>query len=258
VNRAVSDTLGFVFVFALVTASVGVVYTSGIDGLRDARQSEQLRNMERAFDVIDENLRDVHAEGAPSRASEIKLPGGTIEFLNPVEIEVQTNATRADGAGCSGGCAAFNNSTTADPVPIAYTDGDTRIVYAAGAVFRTDGDRTAMLSEPGWVVDDERALVRGIETDAVGDRTSLGGDTTVLLVAREQSRAVAQQVRTGSEYTLTVNVTVRTVRADAWNRYFEARGFDTEYDAEANVVSAEFETERVYVSKTDIAVEIER
>lgn len=256
-NRAVSDTLGFVFAFALVTASVGVVYTAGIDGLRDVRRSEQLHNMERAFDVVDENLRDVHAEGAPSRASEIKLPGGTLEFLNPMEITVQTNATRTDGTGCSGGCAALNNTTSLDPVPIAYTDGETQIVYAAGAVFRTDGDRTAMLSEPGWVTDSERALLHGIETDATG-RTSLGGDTTVLLVAREESSRVAQQVRSGSEYTLTVNVTVRTVRADAWKRYFESRGYDTEYDASRNVVSGEFETQRVYVSKTDIAVEIER
>ncbi|WP_132057565.1 DUF7289 family protein [Halorussus amylolyticus] len=253
-NRAVSDTLGFVFAFALVTASVGAVYVSGIDGLQNAQRDEQLRNMERAFDVVDDNFRDIRAGGAPSRASEIKLPGGTLEFLDSTRITIQTN-----GTGCVGGCSRLNNTTTMNPRPVAYTDGDTRIVAVAGAVFRTGPGGSVMLSDPGWVRGPERALIPGFVTYPSGDRTSLGGDATVLLVAHAQSREATERIRSGSGRGLRVNATVRTVRADAWRRYFESEGYDiTRYDETEEVVSAEFETERVYISETVVGLEIER
>jgi len=62
--------MGFVFAFALVTASVGVVYTTGIGGLEDARENEQVTNAVRAFDVLHDNIEDVTREDAPSRATE--------------------------------------------------------------------------------------------------------------------------------------------------------------------------------------------
>jgi hypothetical protein len=88
-NRGVSEALGFVLVFALIIGTISVVYATGIAGLHDAQQAEKLNNVERAFDVLADNVNDIHRSGAPSRATEVKLAGGSIGTGDPVTFKIR-------------------------------------------------------------------------------------------------------------------------------------------------------------------------
>jgi len=55
-RRAVSDVVGYVLVFSLVSLTVGVVSVAGVGALQDARDVEQANNAERAFDVLGDNV----------------------------------------------------------------------------------------------------------------------------------------------------------------------------------------------------------
>ena len=57
-DRAVSDVLGYVLIFSLITSSVGVVYVAGYGSLDSLRNAERFNNAERAFDVLDSNLEE--------------------------------------------------------------------------------------------------------------------------------------------------------------------------------------------------------
>lgn len=72
-DRGVSDTLGFVFVFAIILSTVAVVTTIGMAGLQDTRDVERVNNAERAFDILGDNMEDIADRGAPSRATEVKV-----------------------------------------------------------------------------------------------------------------------------------------------------------------------------------------
>ncbi|MFC4449801.1 DUF7289 family protein [Halorussus aquaticus] len=253
-RRGVSETIGFVFVFALVTASIGVVYTTGIGGLEDAREDEQLTNTVRAFDVLADNVADVTHEGAPSRATELKLSGATLGFGDPVRVEVQANDTDSDA----------NLTVGRTARPLVYDAPSGEVVYSMGATFRVDGGNAAMRTEPGLVVDDRRSVVPLVVTYPKSDSGGVGGSSTVLLVAYRQSVGVAGQLDTGSDAAdeVRVNVTVESSRAAAWGRYFESMGMTppdsnpAAADAADGEVTYQFYTDGLLVSDSVVEFSI--
>jgi len=66
-ERGVSDVVGYVLIFSLIVATVGVVTTVGFSTLEDRQDAERVNNVERAFDVFANNMENVYRDGAPSR-----------------------------------------------------------------------------------------------------------------------------------------------------------------------------------------------
>lgn len=245
-NRAVSDTIGFVLVFALITATIAVVFTVGISGVESAQEAERDTNVERAFDVFHDNMKDLHRDGVPSRATEIQLAGGSLHHGDHTRIEV--NAT------------GWNTSSVVFTRPIVYTNGDTEITYEAGAVTRSDGDAHTMLVEPD-LISEETMMLSLVDLGARG--SSVGGDTTVLVISNLQSRGTVDRPRTveGGDV---ITITIESPRAEAWERYYEdveQENADTDVtlDADEETVTVEFTVDtaeeiRLYVSVSEIDV----
>lgn len=250
-SRAVSDTIGFVFAFALVTAAIGVVYTSGIGGLEDAREDEQLTNAVRAFDVLADNVGDLRTEGAPSRATELKLTDASLGFGDPVRVEMQVNHT-APGNDAN---ATYAMTTR----PLVYDDSAGEVVYSAGATFRVDDGSAVMREEPDLLVGDRRAVVPLLIAYPRGNSTHVGGSTTVLVVAHRQSAGLDGQFDTGAGgHDARVNVTVESARAAAWGRYFEAKGMSAiDADASDGEVTYQFYTDHLLVPEAVVEFEIQ-
>lgn len=251
-DRGVSETLGFVFAFALVTASVGMVYTTGIGGLRDAQADEQVTNAVRAFDVLADNVRDVIEKGAPSRATELKLSGSTLRFGEPVDVTVQVNDT-APGSDAN---ATYGMTTR----PLVYDAPDGEVVYSAGATFRVDGGAAAMRTEPGIVAggpEPNTSVVPLVLTYPRGGSGGIGGSSTVLVVAHRQSTGLDGRFDTGAGSDARVNVTVESPRAAAWGRYFEGKGME-EIETTEESVTYQFHTDRLLVPKPVVEFDLKR
>lgn len=204
-DRAVSEVVGFVLVFSLVTMTIAIVFTAGFGGLQDAQRTEQVNNVERAFDVLDTNVEEIGHQGAPSRATEMRLSGGRLGFGEPTTVTVEVN----DGT----------EATTIETRPLVYANGDTEIVYELGAIVRTDDGGSVMLTDPGHVLNDDRSAVPLLVTTKPSDGTSIGGHRTVLVRGSHQHTELLVP-RTADE----VTITVESPRADAWERYFEQQG----------------------------------
>ncbi|QGN07483.1 hypothetical protein Hrd1104_09300 [Halorhabdus sp. CBA1104] len=199
-ERGLSDVIGFVLVFALIMASVVFVSTSGLTALADIRTNEQLDNAERAFDVIAENLMDVYAGGAPSRATEVDLASGSLSLGTPITMNV-TN----------GSATLVEQQIT----PIIFRgEGDAQIVYAGGAVFRTRDTGGVVVREPPMVVSSDGVHVTVVGTRARNENTVSGG--TVRLRSEQSSEFLAVY---DTEDTLWVNVT--SPRAEQWKAALE-------------------------------------
>ena len=251
--RAQSEIIGFVLIFALIVSTTGVVYVAGFSSLENVRTAEELNNVERAFDVLDDNMLDVSRRAAPSRATELSLGNGGIELGDTTNITVRATNTSDP---------LDNRTVTIETRPIVYRLDDTGIAYTSGATIRRDRSDAVMLSEPRWTVSDERTVVPLLGVSQGGDTGSLSGDTTILVRTQRDSRSIPVRFSPASGSRVNVTVTITSPRADAWKRFLERRGFTAVDPAGADptdgVIAYEFETDALYVQQTTMSVTLTR
>lgn len=250
-RRGVSDVIGFVLIFSLVTATVAVVSVSGFAALENVREAEKINSAERGFDVLADNVEDVYDGGVPSRATELSLKGAQLKTAPAITVNVTArNTTTSD------------NITVSRTVrPIVWTDpasGGTELVYSLGAVLRAHRDGGIVVTEPPLRLESNRSVVRIVETTT--DRTqAVGGSNVYLRTAWSGEQVIAVEDPPGFDE-LRLNIT--TPRADIWERHLDSRpGADCSVVTLTgdDKVTCELGTEDgFYVTVTQISVEIER
>lgn len=234
-DRAVSDVLGYALVFALIVSMVGLVYTTGVGGLTDVRESEKLSNAERAFDVLDANLADLTRGTAQTRGTEIKLQDGTLDFGDPVTINVTVEDEGSYEAAIT-------------PIYFAGSREGSRIVTANGAIFRQDGDGAVIRSEPNFAFD-EKTVVPMVVTRTRDSGRSGSGRVLVRTVVAD--RSVVHLPAEGSNVTVTVNST----RADAWASYLSEET-DGSCEVTGTEATCSVDTDEVYVQVVRVDVSL--
>ncbi|RLM84024.1 hypothetical protein D3D01_22575, partial [Haloarcula sp. Atlit-7R] len=58
-DRAISESLGFVFVFSIIVLSLGLVSTVGFSQIEEVRNDQQLENAERSFRIVAQNIEEL-------------------------------------------------------------------------------------------------------------------------------------------------------------------------------------------------------
>lgn len=279
-ERAVSQVLGFVLVASLIFATLGVVYVAGLGGLEDARDAERVQNAERAFGVLADNIRDLQTEGAPSRATEVKLADAQISFDQQTTLTVNVTNTGASPV----------FSTDLDPIVYSAGTGS-KLVYENGALFRVDRDSAVLKQRPPGVFwadgSVSRATIPYVQTRQAGS-ASVGGDTTVLvrtdLISTEVPGSLTSPGADGAtdldgdgdeEYAVNYTIQTTPARAVVWTNHLNARiedsgnktAFDN-HDVDGNgdveddpacshnggTVICELIVERIHVSVTRVDV----
>ena len=248
-DRAVSDVVGYILVFSLITITIGTVFAVGITGVEDRREAERVANVERAFDVFDDNLRDIQRYGDPSRATEIRLAGGTLATSGETRFALVNSTDPAVAANATDGSSIETNS-------LVYRDGETTIAYEAGALVRGDGDGSVLLSGPRFVAADGRTTIPIIGLES-GSDDSVSGDGTVQVTVAvpEKYRGRYERSPDSSETTVftpssdETYLHVETDHPEAWREYFaRPNGFDPiDVDADGVAVARLREDEEIYV-----------
>lgn len=187
-DRGVSEVISFALIFSLIVATVALVYVSGVGGLESTRSAERITNAERAFDVLADNIADIHQAGAPSRATEIKVSDAQMEFGGDVRLTVRVENLYDSEAETT-------NLSTATIDPIVYSAGSgPELVYSNGGVFRQDRSGTVVNTDPAFLFtenDGERtAIIPVIQTRQAGVE-STGSQRTILVRTILATREVA-------------------------------------------------------------------
>lgn len=234
-DRGVSDVLGYALVFALIVSMVGLVYTVGVGGLTDVRETEKLSNAERAFDVLDANIDDLASGTAQSRGTEIKLQDGTLGFEDPVTF----NVTVEDEG---------SYEATVRPIYFSGSREGSRIVTANGAILRQDGDGAVMRSDPNFVFG-EKTVVPMVMTRTRD--SARAGSGRVLVRTTVADRSVVHLPAEGSN----VTITVKSPRADAWAEHLSAES-DGTCEVSGNEVTCTVTAEDVYVQVVRVDVSL--
>jgi len=238
-DRGVSNVVGYVLVFSLVTVTIGTVFTVGLAGVEDRQEAARLANVERAFEVLDDNVRDIQRYDDPSRSTEIRMNGGRLAVAEPTTVWIENE---------SGGSITGPVTTS----PIEYTSGDTTIAYEAGALFRSDSGGTAMLSGPPFVAAADETVLPVVRLFRVPGAATAAGDGTVQIGARTPNNGGLTRFNATED---PHEIRVASPRAPAWGRYFErTNGFEG-VTANETVASATLtENGTVYVRRIAIDV----
>lgn len=219
-NRAISEVLSYSLIFGLIVASIAIVTVGGLGSLQSAQTNEQLSNAERAFDVLHDNLADIHGEGAPSRATEISLGNSELFFADNITMRVKITG---------------HPEISREIRPVVFRiDRGRQLVYEAGATIRQERDGGVVLNDPplSMVSDgDGQVHVRIVRTTAA-DVQSMGS-TTVLVQGQAWKRDVLVTELNGAtiEY-----VALDTPRQAAWVNYFENREYCSVSTSSPNTV----------------------
>lgn len=246
-GRGVSDTIGFVFVFALIIGSTGVVYTVGYGGLQDARNFEQVNNAERAFDVLGENVEDLRRDGAPSRSTGIKLGGAALRSGDPIQINV--TATHETNP-------AYNVSTgPIDLTPVVYDSGHgSRIRYVDGAIIRSDGSGSVMVRDPELVLGQARTMITVLWTESSSSGGVAGRTTAYVRTERQYTDVLLSESRGTYD---TVEIWMATPHWELWQGFFESQGAACTHPPSSETISCTVsDVDQAYVTLVKIAVEI--
>lgn len=239
-ERAVSDVVGYVLIFSLIIATVGIVTTVGFSTLEDRQDAEQINNAERAFDVFATNVEDVYRGGAPTRATEMRLAGGTLQHGEPVTVTVQDAANP-------------NINHTMELSPLVYTEGETAIVYTGGAIVRSESRGSAILREPPFVLGTDRSMLPFVTTTQSVGSTAISRQGTIKIESRQTNvnATTRSAIADGGELKLVVD----SPRQKAWDQYLNSeaeRVDDWEY-YEANSTLA-FETDEMAVPRFRVRI----
>jgi hypothetical protein len=235
-DRGVSETIGFVLIFALIVTTLGIVYTTGMAGLTDARDVERVNNAERAFDVLADNIETITQRNAPSRATELKLADASLRTAEGDRITVEMSGQ--DERVESSGAIRYDSNTGTD------------ILYTNGAVIRDSPSGNVLVHGPHMAVSEERTIIHLTDLSGVGS-PSVSGDRTVLL--RVDDRNTIITTATDGDHQVTVDV--ETERPDAWEAHFDSLdSAELDCDSSDSSVTCTFESDRVYVTKSSLDV----
>jgi hypothetical protein len=233
-ERAVSDTLSFVLVFALVISGVGIVSVFGMSSLTDAQEGVNAETAERGFVVLAEDVDDIERGRSPIRTSDIALTDAVLAVTGGPAVEVRVGG-----------------SPFAETVPLGaleYRTDQSVVSYVGGGVFRTQAGGTAVVSAPSVRCTASYATVSLVRLTAEGSE-SVGGGTARVAVTHAETRLAFPETRTPQTVT---NVSLTTTDK-RWGRSLAAQPGWTATAADTHTCS----TERVFVRVTTVSVDLE-
>lgn len=202
-DRAVSDVVSFVIVFALIITSIGAVTTFGLGTLSDVASSERTAATERAFVALSNNIDELERGTSPATAGDISAADASLGVTDDSILNVSVSGT------------GFNDSIRLGALQ--YRTASSTISYLGGGVFRTERGGTTVVSAPSIQCTAEHAVVSLVNVTVDGSPSVGGG--TVRVVANYEETTVSFPTTRGTQ-TATTGVEVETTDP-RWSQYFE-------------------------------------
>ncbi|ELZ14646.1 hypothetical protein C478_06945 [Natrinema thermotolerans DSM 11552] len=219
-DRAVSDVLAFILVFAIILGSVALLSTIGFQTMTDYQEGEQVRTADRAMAALADNFNDVlRYDGVTGREGELSLRGGTVRTgTGGTRVNVSIDGTYI-GNGLN-----TNDGGEFDLGRFEYGLDEDTVAYEGGGVVRADDGGSVFLERPRMRcdTDHDRAVVSLVAIQNPDDR-SVQADGRIGLELTSVNRETV--VREGVSE-VSINVT-ETEYETAWEGAFDSGNWST-------------------------------
>ena len=157
-ESGVSESIGFLLIFSIIIAGIGLVTLYGYPMLLKQQTSADEQIMEKNMIVLQNDVKSLAYKTVPYKETSMKVGGGALTIYNASYDDATTSSfTISDDAGAV---------TTGPPLPMTVHTGDLRYHSTAaetmislenGAVVlrKVALPGSVMLAEPRWFVDDK-------------------------------------------------------------------------------------------------------
>lgn len=195
-DRAVSDLIAFVLVFAVVIGSVGLISVTAFSSMESLQEDEQMQNAERGMGALADNFNDVlRYDAIEERSGELSLREGT--------VRTRSGGPTANVTVYYGGRSDSYETTLGR---FTYDRGGTTIAYEGGGVFRgEEGGGDIDLERPQLNCNADGAAVVSLVAVDADDRALQSPDGQEFTVVEDRD---GREVRTFTEDVENVTVTV--------------------------------------------------
>jgi hypothetical protein len=236
-NAAVSETVGYILLFAIVTLSMGVIYAIGYPALQSNMDSTIFESAEQNFVVLQSNMKRVAYDQTPVKILKVKLQSASMSVKNESSITVSYDS---ENIYCPGGT-------------IEFARDDKAINYEMGAVMKSYPPRgMVMVSKPQIYIEE----INSVDVTTIGIVSVTGSETQsgkgiVSIVMKHQDSSINR-----SSGLTNVTLTINSKYAPKWEQYLEETGFTIANSTNPQIVIAQKNNTLLTVSKHIVDVDI--
>ena len=221
-DRAVSEAIGFILILGLVLTGIGLVTLYGYPVLVKEQSNTDVKNMERAMIVIQNDMKSLCYKNVPYKESTLQVAGGTLEVIDFSESSSSFKISTSDEW-------SYPPSGSLKLGELRYrSDRSSEVITLEnGAVMtRQEGQAgSAMLAEPRWFYDidpvtDEKTFVIYIMNVTAGDHMAKSGMATVRMKRLEKASPQSHPPFSDpGTVTVTYTADAKNDHSVAWKNY---------------------------------------
>jgi len=213
-ESAVSEVVGFIFVFSIVMLAISVIYAVGYPAIQSSKENTQFQNMEQSFMVLQSNINTVAFGHAPGRTLETSLGGGSITVNSSKGSIIVKEQGMPGIEWYNGPLGAIEYEK--EGRRIAYEGGGVWKRYPAGAALKVSGPRIFVQDTSDG---NRTVFVSIINISSENGISSVGGEGTASVTVRSKPSTHPLNI-TYLSLGDNVEIIVKSDYADAWERYF--------------------------------------
>jgi hypothetical protein len=146
-NEGVSESIGFLLIFTLMIAGIGLVTLYGYPMLMLQQTSADEQIMEKNMIVLQNDVKSLAYKTVPYKETSLKIGGGALTVYNSLHTPPSSTITIRDGLSAivedfKSGDLTYHSAST-----------DTELSLQNGAVVKRQDMGSVMLAEPRWFYD---------------------------------------------------------------------------------------------------------
>lgn len=92
-SRAISETIGYIFITAIVIVAISTVYVSTYDMLQDTSEDHKVEGLRQSFKRVQNVLSLSTYGGAPLQSIQVEAQGGMFTVRNETRIKAVANSS---------------------------------------------------------------------------------------------------------------------------------------------------------------------
>ncbi|MDW7731124.1 MAG: hypothetical protein SCH66_01700 [Methanolobus sp.] len=236
-DAAVSETLGYILLFAIVTLSMGAIYVVGYPILQSNIDANIFESTEQNFIVIQSEMDRVAFDQKPVSITKMKLQSSELSVSNG-----STMTITYDG----------NPPLLITTGNIQFEKDDKKIVYEMGSVLKSySRDSMLMISNPPiYTTDIDNTTVTTIGLVSVNGEDSASGKGIAVLTLKHNSSTMDM-----TSSPTTVSILINSTYVPVWEEYLEGIGF-TVTATTSSSVSAHMNNTMLILSRHVVDVDI--
>lgn len=241
---AVSETVGFIIIFGIVMAGIGLVTLYGYPALLNQQAAANIGNMEKSLIVLQTDINALAFKNVPYQETTIQVADGTLILVN------------SDAAYDK----RFSIDNETDTIISNFKPGELRYISSTenvnvglqnGAIVKWQVGGSTMLAKPRWYLDSStstKTLVVNLIQINSDSPFSLSGIGTVAMEIKESSSPIVHDYTPAQDITITYSDTGDYLTA--WRNYFR------EFEPSAGTTLSISDVDKLVIKEYDVKVSL--